>query len=47
MKAVEALDSIIQSYEKLLKMCYDALAADVSQEERDKLRKSIEAADQG
>lgn len=46
MKAVEALDSIIESYNKLLKMCYDALAADVPQEDRDKLRKAIEATKQ-
>lgn len=46
MKAVEALDAIIESYEKLLKMCYDALAAHVSQAERDKLRKAIEATKQ-
>jgi hypothetical protein len=46
MKAVEMLDSIIESYEKLLKMCYDALAAGTSQDERDKLRKAIEATKQ-
>ena len=46
MTAVETLDSIINSYEKLLKMCYDALAADTTQEERDRLRKAIEATKQ-
>jgi hypothetical protein len=46
MKAVDALDAIIAQYNKLLNMCYKALAASTPQEERDNLRKAIEATKQ-
>jgi hypothetical protein len=46
MKAVEALDAIIEQYNKLLDMCYKALAASTPQEDRDRLRKAIEATKQ-
>lgn len=46
MKAVEALDALIEQYDKLLDMCYEALSADVPQEKRDQLRKAIEATKQ-
>jgi hypothetical protein len=43
MDAMEQLYSLLDSYQKILKLCYDALDAGASQQERDALRKSIEA----
>ena len=43
MDAIEQLDSLLDSYQNILKLCYDALDAGASQEERDALRKSIES----
>ena len=43
MDAIEQLDSLLDSYQNILKLCYDALDAGASQQERDALRKSIES----
>jgi hypothetical protein len=39
----EQLDDLIESYQKLLKLCYDALEEDADQELRDGLRRQIES----
>jgi hypothetical protein len=36
------IDDLVTQYDKVLKMCYDALAADAPQENRDALREAIE-----
>jgi hypothetical protein len=36
------IDELVAQYDKVLKMCYDALAADAPQENRDALRTAIE-----
>jgi hypothetical protein len=41
MDARDQLETLIESYNNIFRMCYDALAADASQEQRDALRKSI------
>ena len=41
MDAKDQLESLIETYNGIFRMCYDALAADASQEQRDALRKSI------
>lgn len=41
MSAKDKLESLIETYNNLFRMCYDALAADASQEQRYALRKSI------
>lgn len=46
MKAVEALTKIIEFYEELLDMCYRALSADTPQQDRDRVRKGVEAINQ-
>lgn len=43
MDAIEQLDNLLESYQNILKLCYDALNAGASQQERDALRKSIES----
>jgi len=43
MDAIEQLDNLLESYQNILKLCYDALDAGASQQERDALRKSIES----
>lgn len=43
MEAIDQLNSLLDSYQNVLKLCYDALDAGASQEERDALRKSIES----
>lgn len=35
------IDQLVAQYDSVLKMCYDALAADTPQENRDALRESI------
>ncbi len=42
MDANEKLNKLLDSYNNIFKMCYDALAADAPQEQRDALRQSIE-----
>ena len=42
MDAIDQLNSLLDSYQNILKLCYDALDAGATQEERDALRKSIE-----
>jgi hypothetical protein len=41
MDAKDQLDSLIETYNNLFQMCYDALAADAPQEQRDSIRKAI------
>lgn len=41
MSAKDQLDTLIETYNGVFRMCYDALAADASQEQRDAIRKSI------
>jgi hypothetical protein len=41
MDAKDQLNSLIETYNNLFQMCYDALAADASQEQRDSLREAI------
>jgi hypothetical protein len=41
MEAKDQLDSLIETYNNLFRMCYDALAADAPQEKRDSLREAI------
>lgn len=41
MNAKDRLDSLIDSYNNIFRMCYDALAADAPQEQRDALRESL------
>lgn len=36
------IDQLVAQYDSVLKMCYDALAADTPQENRDALRTAIE-----
>lgn len=43
MDAIDQLESLLDSYQNILKLCYDALDASASQEQRDALRKSIES----
>jgi hypothetical protein len=43
MDAMERLNSLLDSYQDILKLCYDALDADATQEERESLRKAIES----
>jgi hypothetical protein len=43
MDAIDQLNSLLDSYQNILKLCYDALDAGASQEERDALRRSIES----
>lgn len=38
----DQLDQLLESYQTLLKTCYDALEEDVDQAQRDSLRKQIE-----
>lgn len=42
MDAIEQLNSLLDSYQNILKLCYDALDAGAPQEQRDALRRSIE-----
>lgn len=37
----DAIDKLTKQYDDVLRMCYDALAEDASQEVRDALRESI------
>lgn len=41
MDAKDQLESLIETYNNIFKQCYDALAADASQEQRDALREAI------
>ena len=41
MDAKDQLDSLIETYNNLFRMCYEALAADAPQDKRDALRESI------
>lgn len=41
MDAKDQLENLIETYNGIFRMCYEALAADASQEQRDALRKSI------
>lgn len=41
MDTKDQLDSLIETYNNLFRMCYDALAADAPQAQRDALRESI------
>jgi len=41
MDAKDRLDSLIKSYNNIFRMCYDALAADAPQKQRDALRESL------
>ena len=43
MDAIDQLNSLLDSYQNILKLCYDALDAGATQEEREALRKSIES----
>lgn len=43
MDAIDQLNTLLDSYQSILKLCYDALDAGATQEERDALRKSIES----
>lgn len=43
MEAIDRLNSLLDSYQNILKLCYDALDAGAPQEQRDALRKSIES----
>jgi hypothetical protein len=43
MDAIDQLNGLLTSYQNILKLCYDALDAGAPQEQRDALRKSIEA----
>jgi hypothetical protein len=43
MDAIDQLNSLLDSYQDILKLCYDALDAGATQEEREALRKSIES----
>lgn len=37
----DPVDALVESYSKLIKQCYDALAEDVDQERRDVLREVL------
>ena len=37
----DAIDKLTKQYDEVLRACYDALAADTPQEDRDALRKAI------
>lgn len=37
----DAIDKLTEQYDDVLRACYDALAADTPQEDRDALRKAI------
>ena len=37
----DAIDGLTKQYDKVLRTCYDALAADTPQEDRDALRDAI------
>lgn len=39
----EQLDQLLEAYQTLLKVCYDALDEDADQEVRDSIRKQIES----
>lgn len=41
MDAKDQLENLIETYNGIFRMCYDALAADATQEQRDALRQSI------
>jgi hypothetical protein len=41
MDAKDQLESLIETYNGIFRMCYDALAADAPQSQRDGLRKSL------
>jgi hypothetical protein len=41
MDAKDQLENLIETYNNIFKQCYDALAADASQEQRDALREAI------
>jgi hypothetical protein len=41
MNAKDQLDSLVEAYNDIFKQCYDALAADASQETRDDLRTAL------
>lgn len=43
MDATDQLNKLLDAYQNILKMCYDALDAGAPQEQRDALRKSIES----
>ena len=42
MDAKDQLENLIETYNGIFRMCYDALAADATQEQRDALREAIE-----
>lgn len=37
----DAIDKLTEQYDDVLRMCYDALAEDAPQEQRDAIRESI------
>lgn len=41
MDAKDQLENLIETYNGIFRMCYDALASDATQEQRDALRQSI------
>lgn len=41
MDAKDQLDSLIETYNNLFRMCYEALAADAPQDKRDAIRNAI------
>ncbi len=43
MDTIDQLNSLLDSYQNVLKLCYDALDKGASQQQRDELRKSIES----
>lgn len=43
MDAIEQLDNLLESYQNILKLCYDALDANASQEQRDAVRQSLQS----
>jgi hypothetical protein len=43
MDAIDQLNSLLDSYQNVIKLCYEALDAGATQEQRDALRKSIES----
>ena len=42
MDTMDQLNQLLDSYQNVLKLCYDALDASASQEQRDALRASLE-----
>ena len=41
MDTIEQFNSLLDSYQNVLKLCYDALDANAPQEQRDAVRKSL------